>query len=277
LFHKNRTKFTKVRKIYLLRLVCNVTGQTRITLSANRWTQCDPAVSVMLDDTELGKTLSYPIFMNVKATIRALDTDWALAEGLAELGRLDPVMARLVAEGARPVLRKREPGFHGLAWIVMGQQLSVASADAIWKRLVERVGPLTQSAVEAAEDEALKACGLSAPKIRTLRAIAAAIDSGILPLDKLGEMPADAAHAALTAVKGFGPWTADIYLMFSLGHADAFAAGDLALQRKGGGTDNSTGLRIPLSKAMESHARCDSGQLRPARPMGRRAQRRCQV
>jgi DNA-3-methyladenine glycosylase II len=139
-------------------------------------------------------------------------------------------MARLVAEGARPALRKREPGFHGLAWIVMGQQLSVASADAIWKRLVERLGPLTPSTVEAAEDATLKSCGLSAPKLRTLRAIAAAIASGSLPFDELGEMPADAAHAALTAVKGIGPWTADIYLMFSLGHPDAFAAGDLALQ-----------------------------------------------
>ncbi len=168
--------------------------------------------------------------MNVKATIHALDSDAALAAGLAELGRLDPVMARLVAEGARPALRKREPGFHGLAWIVMGQQLSVASADAIWRRLVERLGPLTPRAIEAAEDEALKSCGLSAAKIRTLRAIAAAIDNGSLPLDELGEMPADAAHAALTAVKGIGPWTADIYLMFSLGHPDAFAAGDLALQ-----------------------------------------------
>ncbi|ACK52033.1 HhH-GPD family protein [Methylocella silvestris BL2] len=164
------------------------------------------------------------------ATIRILDSDQALAEGLAELGRLDPVMARLVAEGAQPVLRKREPGFHGLAWIIMGQQLSVASADAIWRRLIDRLGPLTPSVIEAATDEALKACGLSAPKIRTLRAIAEAITSGALPLDELGVMPADAAHAALTAVKGIGPWTADIYLMFCLGHSDAFAAGDLALQ-----------------------------------------------
>lgn len=164
------------------------------------------------------------------ATIRILDTDEALAEGLAELGRLDPVMARLVAEGARPVLRKREPGFHGLAWIIMGQQLSVASADAIWRRLIDHLGLLTPSVIEGSTDEALKACGLSAPKIRTLRAIAEAITSGALPLDELGAMPADAAHAALTAVKGIGPWTADIYLMFCLGHSDAFAAGDLALQ-----------------------------------------------
>jgi 3-methyladenine DNA glycosylase/8-oxoguanine DNA glycosylase len=82
--------------------------------------------------------------MDVKATIHALDMDGALAEGLAELGRLDPVMARLVAEGARPALRKREPGFHGLAWIVIGQQLSVASADAIWNRLVERECSMSQ-------------------------------------------------------------------------------------------------------------------------------------
>jgi DNA-3-methyladenine glycosylase II len=168
--------------------------------------------------------------MDSKATIRILDTDETLQEGLTELGRLDPVIARIIAEGARPALRKREPGFHGLAWIVMTQQLSVASADAIWTRLVGRLGPLSPATIEAAQDEVLKVCGLSAPKIRALRAVAAAVTSGILPLDELGRMPADAAHAALTAVKGIGPWTADIYLMFCLAHSDAFAADDLALQ-----------------------------------------------
>ncbi|HVL70604.1 MAG TPA: DNA-3-methyladenine glycosylase 2 family protein, partial [Beijerinckiaceae bacterium] len=86
------------------------------------------------------------------------------------------------------------------------------------------------AAVLEATDEALRACGLSAPKIRTLRAVAAAVDSGELPLDRLADLPADEAHALLTTVKGIGPWTADIYLLFCLGHADAFAAGDLALQ-----------------------------------------------
>jgi DNA-3-methyladenine glycosylase II len=139
-------------------------------------------------------------------------------------------MSRLIAEGARPALRKRQPGFEGLVQIVMGQQLSVASANAIWNKLIGHVGPLTPATLDAHSDEALKACGLSAPKIRTLRAIAAAILDGSLQLDTLGSQPADAAHNMLTAVKGIGPWTADIYLMFCLGHPDAFAAGDLALQ-----------------------------------------------
>jgi DNA-3-methyladenine glycosylase II len=164
------------------------------------------------------------------APIRILDTDEALTKGLAKLRRLDPVMAKLIAEGARPALRKRDPGFHGLVQIIMAQQLSVASANAIWMKLVDRFGPLTPAVIEAAQDDGLKACGLSAPKIRTLRAVSEAITSGMLRLDEFEDMPADAAHAALTAVKGIGPWTADIYLMFCLGHADAFAAGDLALQ-----------------------------------------------
>lgn len=103
--------------------------------------------------------------VSAKATIRILDTDEALAEGLAELSRRDPVIARLVADGARPALRKRDPGFHGLALIVMAQQLSVASASAISARLLNQLGALTPATIEAARDEALKACGLSAPKI----------------------------------------------------------------------------------------------------------------
>jgi DNA-3-methyladenine glycosylase II len=166
----------------------------------------------------------------MKRKIKILDSDKVLAEGLAELGRLDPVMARLIAEGARPAMRKRAPGFSGLAQIVMGQQLSVASADAIWAKLTGRFGALVPATIATQPDEALKACGLSAPKIRTLRAISEAITSGLLPLEDLSRMPAEKAHATLTAVKGIGPWTADIYLMFCLSHSDAFAAGDLALQ-----------------------------------------------
>src|SRR5207244_1327063 len=78
-------------------------------------------------------------------------------------------------------------------------------------------------------DERFREAGLSRPKIRTLRALAAAVADG-LDLDALAGMSADTAHQRLTALPGIGPWTADIYLMFCLGHADAFAAGDLALQ-----------------------------------------------
>ncbi len=159
-----------------------------------------------------------------------LDTPEALDLGLDALCACDPVMARVIGEGARPKLRKRAPGFEGLASIIVSQQVSTASAKAIWGRVKARYPALAPSDIAAADDEALRACGLSAPKMRTLRAIAAALLAGDLPLDRLHALPADEAHAALVTVKGIGPWTADIYLLFCLGHPDAFAAGDLALQ-----------------------------------------------
>jgi DNA-3-methyladenine glycosylase II len=165
---------------------------------------------------------------NEAATI--LDSDAALKAGLDALVRLDPVMARLVREGALPRLRFRPAGFEGLAFIVVGQQVSTASANAIWGRVKERFPALTPDAVLAASDEDLRAPGLSGPKIRTLRAVASAIAAGDLALDALAALPADEAHASLCRVKGIGPWTADVYLLFCLGHRDAFPAGDLALQ-----------------------------------------------
>ena len=159
-----------------------------------------------------------------------LDTPQALDEGLAALAASDPVMARLIAAGARPKLRKREPGFEGLASIIVSQQVSTASARAIWARVKERYPALTPDDIAGAEDDALRACGLSAPKMRTLRAVSAAVLAGDVPLDALHALSAEEAHAALVTVKGIGPWTADIYLLFCLGHPDAFAAGDLALQ-----------------------------------------------
>lgn len=159
-----------------------------------------------------------------------LDSASALQEGVTALTALDPVMARLLAEGAEPVLRKRAPGFEGLAGIVVSQQISTASAAAIWSRLTACLPDLTAEALVAAPDELLRGAGLSAPKIRTLRGAAAAIIGGALPLDTLHALPADEAHRLMVAVHGIGPWTADVYLLFCLGHPDAFPAGDLALQ-----------------------------------------------
>ncbi len=159
-----------------------------------------------------------------------LNSDRVLNEGVRALKRKDPVMKRIIAEGATPPLRKRDPGFEGLAQIIVSQQLSVASAGAIWGRFKTRFDPVTPQAVLAASDDELRGPGLSAPKIRTLKAISAAVVEGALPLEILHDLPADEAHATMTAVKGIGPWTADIYLLFCLGHPDAFPAGDLALQ-----------------------------------------------
>lgn len=139
-------------------------------------------------------------------------------------------MAILDAICERPSLRRREPGFEGLAGIIVAQQVSTASANAIFGRLKDRLCTVDATTLEATPDADLKACGLSAQKIRTLRAIAAAVGDGTLDFAALATAEAETAQAFLCAIKGVGPWTADVFLLFCLGHSDAWPAGDLALQ-----------------------------------------------
>ncbi|MFL6800037.1 MAG: DNA-3-methyladenine glycosylase family protein [Xanthobacteraceae bacterium] len=127
-------------------------------------------------------------------------------------------------------MRRRQGGFEGLAAIVVSQQLSVASASAVWARLTTALQPFEPETVRRARTRSLQRAGLSAGKIRTLKALANTIAAGDLNLDALAELEADRAHAMLTTLHGIGPWTADIYLLSCLGHADAWPAGDLALQ-----------------------------------------------
>jgi DNA-3-methyladenine glycosylase II len=108
--------------------------------------------------------------------------------------------------------------------------LSTASAGAIWGRLAAAFDPVDPDAIRRARKDKLQRIGLSAPKIRALKEIGKAVANRDLDLDRLGDMEADAAHGALTAIHGIGPWTADIYLLACLGHSDAWPAGDLALQ-----------------------------------------------
>jgi len=162
--------------------------------------------------------------------MRIIHDEEALTEGLKALPRLDKRWRALIKGCERPPLRRREGGFAGLAAIIVSQQLSVASANAIWAKFTARVTPLTPEAMLAASDDDLRLAGLSRPKQRTLRALAAALAEGSLALDPLHGATPEEVHAALTAVSGIGPWTADIYLMACIGHSDAFAAGDLALQ-----------------------------------------------
>jgi DNA-3-methyladenine glycosylase II len=159
-----------------------------------------------------------------------LETEADLATALGKLVERDPRMADLLAVGGAPPLRRRAAGFAGLTSIVCAQQLSTASASAIWGRLVARFDPFDHHALLSARTPALKRAGLSAPKIKTFRNVARAVRDGTIDLEALGSMPADDAHAALVLISGIGPWTADIYLLFCIGHADAFPAGDLALQ-----------------------------------------------
>jgi len=159
-----------------------------------------------------------------------IHTEADLDAALRALGLIDPRLAALVAKAGRPPLRRRPDGFAGLAAIVVAQQLSTASANAIWGRLAAAFDPLVPADILRARPARLARLGLSRPKIRALKKIARAVERGELTLAALGEVAAEEAHAALTAVHGIGPWTADIYLLSCLGHADAWPAGDLALQ-----------------------------------------------
>ena len=160
-----------------------------------------------------------------------IDDEATLREAAERLRAKDPELVdRLVAIGGPPPLRRREAGFAGLAAIIVAQQVSTASATAIFGRLQAFIIPLEAAEIAKATEEDLRGCGLSNAKIRALRALAQAIVEGGLDLKSLADLDAEDAHKALVAIKGVGPWTADIFLLFCLGHPDDFPAGDLSMQ-----------------------------------------------
>jgi DNA-3-methyladenine glycosylase II len=164
------------------------------------------------------------------AVVRTIRSETDIKDGVTALARACPHLARVHAIAGDPPLRLRPGGFEGLARAIVNQQLSVASAGAIWDRLRRRSDLADPRSLLALTDEDMREVGLSRVKMATLRGVAAAIESGALNLDALEDAPDQDIHAALTSLKGVGPWTADIYIMFSLGRADAWSPGDLALQ-----------------------------------------------
>ena len=158
-------------------------------------------------------------------TGRIILTDACVAEGVDWLCASDPAMARAYDTTGPLPLRRRPDGFAQLLSAIVSQQVSVASARAIWGRL-EGAGLTTPEAVAAMSEKDLRALGLSRQKAGYAHALAAA---GI-DFAALRDAPTDEVVTTLVAVKGIGIWTAEIYAMFSLGHADVFAPGDLALQ-----------------------------------------------
>jgi DNA-3-methyladenine glycosylase II len=156
---------------------------------------------------------------------RIIVTDACVAEGAAWLAQREPRFAvALELTGSLP-LRRRDDGFAALLDAIVSQQVSVASADAIWARL-ETAGLTDPAAMATASDEALRAVGLSRQKARYGRALA---NAGI-DFPGLRGVPDAEVVATLVKVPGIGLWTAEIYAMFALGRADVFAPGDLALQ-----------------------------------------------
>ncbi len=162
-----------------------------------------------------------PLHLHTQADLEA-----AIAVLVAQDKRLRPILEL----AGMPALRRRDPGFAGLAAIICGQQLSTASAAAIWARVSAAFDPFDHEALRRARADRLGRLGLSAAKIKTLKNLAREIAAERLNLDMLANEDADAAHHSLTALHGIGPWTADVYLLFCLGHGDAWPAGDLALQ-----------------------------------------------
>ncbi|MEC7256267.1 MAG: DNA-3-methyladenine glycosylase 2 family protein [Pseudomonadota bacterium] len=156
---------------------------------------------------------------------RIIQGDACVAEGAAWLAARDPRMARALELTGPLPLRLRPDGFDQLMGAIVSQQVSVASAAAIRARM-QAAGFDDAATVAAASEDDLRAVGLSRQKIRYAQALARAG----LDYDSLRDMPTEAVIATLTAVPGIGQWTAEIYAMFSLGRADVFAPGDLALQ-----------------------------------------------
>lgn len=148
-----------------------------------------------------------------------------VAEGAAYLAGIEPRFADALTLTGELPLRLRADGFEALLDAIVSQQISVAAARSISKRL-EDAQLIAPSDVASATEEDLRSCGLSRPKIKYVKSLA---ESG---LDYVGmrETPTDIVIAQLIEIKGIGRWTAEIYAMFSLGRADVFAAGDLALQ-----------------------------------------------
>jgi len=156
---------------------------------------------------------------------RVIKGPGCVAEGAAFLAALDPRFGDALQQSGPLPLRLKPDGFGSLLDAIVSQQVSVAAASAIWNRL-ENAQLTTPTAIAAATDDQLRACGLSRPKQRYARALADAR----LDYAGLRDTSSEQVIETLVALPGIGPWTAEIYAMFSLGRADVFAPGDLALQ-----------------------------------------------
>lgn len=162
--------------------------------------------------------------------LNRIETIDDIRRGLDELVAIDPRLAPVAATAGDLPLRRSAPGFASLVEIIVSQQVSTASAGAIFGRLTRLVDPLTPAAILSADDDLFRAAGLSRPKQRTMIAAARAVADDGLDLHGLCETGAQEAVARLTAVHGIGPWTAQIYLLFCAGHGDIFPERDVALQ-----------------------------------------------
>jgi DNA-3-methyladenine glycosylase II len=145
------------------------------------------------------------------------------------LATADPALARAYAELGIPEWRVGEPSYAALCRLISYQQISTTAAGTIWSRTEAMFGDITPEAVLAADPEDIRACGMSRPKVRHMTSIAEAMMTGRLDLERVCTSDLDAARKELVSVKGIGPWTAELFLLYSVGATDAFPVGDVGL------------------------------------------------
>ncbi|MEM8646766.1 MAG: DNA-3-methyladenine glycosylase 2 family protein [Pseudomonadota bacterium] len=153
-----------------------------------------------------------------------------LERGIVALVAADARFERVVAKTGCPPLRRSEAGYRGVMKIIAGQQVSKASAAAIWARMEEALAPMEPAHVAGLDEPAFRAAGLSGPKIRAVKALTTAVTQGELDFQALETKDDQAVCDSLCALKGIGPWSAEVYLLSCLGRSDAWPGGDLALQ-----------------------------------------------
>ena len=167
--------------------------------------------------------------MGAAPDLQRIDNEADLAAGLEALLALDPSLAGIAAGAGALPLRRHPATFAELTRIITAQQVSLASAAAIQSRLEALIVPFEAATLNRLSDEELGSAGLSRAKIASFRAVAAAIEGG-LDLSALAELPGEEAARELVAIRGVGPWTAEVFLLFCAGHIDIFPAGDVALR-----------------------------------------------
>jgi DNA-3-methyladenine glycosylase II len=157
-------------------------------------------------------------------------TDETFRVHALELAEGDPALERVVAEHGLPEFWHRPPSFATLVLFVVEQQVSLASAKAVFDRMHAALGGITPDTLLSVDPEVLRATGLTRQKQRYVLLLAAAVDDGSLDLPSLGLMTDDEVRRRLLALTGIGPWTADVYLLSALRRADMWPVGDRALQ-----------------------------------------------
>ena len=162
--------------------------------------------------------------------MQRIETDADITHALNDLVTLDPRLVLVRQQAGLVDLRRSTAGFASLASIIVAQQVSRASAEAILSRMVQLIDPFTPQQLLAKGEATLMEAGLSRAKKRTFLAICEAIERGELDLAGLADRPADEAIATLIRYPGIGPWTTEVYLLTAAGHPDIFPSGDVALQ-----------------------------------------------